>query len=547
MTVSSNQRQTQWNGDGLSFVFPTQFTFLLPTDVQVYKKLIAATTWNLLAYGTQWTMAGGGNGTAGNILLAQSPLVTETILIVRNVPYTQLVNFSANDTFPAETMEASLDKLTEADQQLDGRLSVLEAAAGVIAIPSEPYIFTNNAIIALKNTITQNAAIPAGYNAMAILPVISNGVTITVAAGSTFITLDNSLGGGNPPGGGPFALLTTNVFSGRQDFGAVTANYVNRIDPAYGDHYILKNAATALPVNTFTGEFNAFAGDVQEQSGTDSLVALHGFATSKLTHAGNAVGVEGFAINTTDKNAAGLGATLYGGIFIVENQMFTHTSPTNSGLYIDFRNRSGTGGGTPTNGSPGANQGYNKNFSAITIDCLQERGTLSGITCGWQTGIMFTKRALDKINGGALAVGIDMTAFDLGNVFAGDGTPYGSRLAACIALPTGWNGSTQLPGITWDTAKTISTLYSNVGTWEVRQATSMRFAVHAGVGLIYAGAPSIGQDYSKYLDLIGFGQYLLSFSLQGGKAGTAPSNTAAPQAFIKVRADSADAWIPLYF
>jgi hypothetical protein len=551
MTISSTTRSATYVGNNVTTAFSTVFLFSLPTDIQVYKKLTAASTWNLLAYGTDYTVTGGGVPSAvGTVTMLVAPLSTESLQIVRTVPLTQLTNLTANDVFPAETLEASFDKLTEAAQQLDARLGVVETTVGSSFIPSEPFIFTNNAILCLKNTITTNASIPSGYNGLAIFPTISNGVTVTIAAGSVFVTLDNSLGGGNPVGGGPFATLTTNTFSGRQDFGTAGANYVARVDPAYGDFYVLKNAASALPVNTFTSEFNAFAGDLREQSGSDSIVPLHGTATSKTTHTGVTCGASLVAINDTDKTGAGLGAPLFGAIAIVQNQMYTHTVSSMAGLYVLFRNRP-IASANPTNGTPGGGQGYGKNASAIYIDS-QPRGSTTGIGCGWQTGIMFDKQSLDQIQGGGtLGVGIDFTAFRFSSL-GPEGTPYANRIKACISFPTGFDSlSHSLPACTWDDAQTISTLYSYVGTWETRTSGFMRFAVGMGTGVLYANATN-ANDYSYQFDMTGQTQYLMQFSGAGGKTGvSSPSNPSTIQGWVKIRINTtggwADAYWPLYF
>jgi hypothetical protein len=490
MTISTSLRSQQFTGDSVSTVFTFGFYFIDNSHISVYRRNIGATAWNLQTYGSHYSLTGAGvqSPVGGTVTMVIVPSSSEEILVVRNVPYTQGNNLVDNDDFDAEAMERSLDLLTMGEQQLDARLSSIEALVPAAVVPSEPFIFSNNAIICLKNTITQDASIPSGFNALAIQPTISVGKTVNVPVGSIFVTLDNSLGTG---GTGPYAALTTNVFTGRQDFGTPSGSYINRIDPTYGDHYILKNAATSLPVNTSTGEFNGFAADLREQTGTDSLVPLHGAAISKLTHNGVTTGVFAGATNDTDKTAAGLGAQLFGATVYVANQVFSHTAAVGAGLYLEFRNRTpALATTTPTNGAPGAGQGYNKGFAAIYINSYI-RGTATGIPCGWQTGIMFDKQGLDRITGGALAVGIDFTALSLFGGNAPEGTPYGSRVAACIAFPTGWNGSAQLPAMTFDDAKTCSILFSNVGTLEVRQNTSMRFAVQAPMASCIVRTPPV--------------------------------------------------------
>jgi hypothetical protein len=541
MTISTVVRIATYIGNGAITAFAFPVYFIVNEHVQVYKKLTADVTWNLLAYGTDYTLTGAGNLLGGTVTMTVAPLGTESLMIARTVDYTQGLNLVANDDLTAEGLELALDKLTMADQQLDARIGAVEAAGGVPIAGGEPFIFVNNAILALKNTITQNAFIPAGFNALAIDPTISIGVSVTVAPGSVFVSLDP--GGGGGPGGG--ALLTTNVFSGRQDFGTPSGTYVVRIDPAYGDMYVNRSAAGALPVNTFTLEQNAFAGDVQVQSGTDTIAVLHGIATSKATQNGVVTGVEGIAVNATDKSGAGLGAQLWGGIFIAQNQVFNHTAGAGAGVYVQFRNRT-EALTTPVNGTPGATQGYGKNFAGIYIDA-QARGSVVGIPCGWQTGIKFSQASLDRVTGGALAVGIDMTAFDLGNV-GPEGAPYGSRIQSCIALPTGYLGINKLTGISWSTDKlSCQTFWRDIGTWEIANNGALRFAFATSTGVMYAWGGG-GYSYAQFLDLVGSASnpYLMSFSTAGGKVGVSPVNGTTPIGWVRMKADAADVFVPLY-
>lgn len=549
MTISNTTRSASYLGNGATTSFVIPFYFILNADVQVYKKLTAATTWNLLAYGTDYTLTGAGNLAGGTFVMNVAPLGTESVLVTRTVPYTQLYNLVANDTFNAETTEVGFDKLTMADQQLDGRVAAIEATLAMTPfVPSEPYVFTNNAVLALKQTITSSFAIPSGYNALGIQPTISVGVVVTIPVGSVFVTLDQGSGQGQT--GGTYALLSgaDNVFLNRQFYGTQSGSYITRIDPAYGNFYIGKTGS--LPVDAVTGEYNCFAGDLTYASTSSSIVPLHGTATSTSTHAGNAAGVVGIAINDTAKSGAGLGAILYGGIFVVENQRFDHTSANNAGGFFQFRNRA-LGAANPTNGAPGAGQGYGKNISAIQIGS-QGRGTTTGTSCGWQTGILFDSNGLDAIVSGNKAIGIDMRGFDPANL-GPEGTAYAARLSTQIALATGTvGGGAQLAAITLSTNMLdCQLLWRDIGSFEVRNNGVMRVAFATGNtgsgGIIYANSTG-ATDYSKFIDVATSGNYLMSFVGSGktSPSGGVPSNPNAIFTFIRIRIDAADVWIPGY-
>jgi hypothetical protein len=68
---------------------------------------------------TDYSVSGVGSASGGNITFVTAPSNGSVVYIARsNIPTTQLVDYTANDSFPAETHEEALDKLTMLIQQL---------------------------------------------------------------------------------------------------------------------------------------------------------------------------------------------------------------------------------------------------------------------------------------------------------------------------------------------------------------------------------------------------------------------------------------------
>ncbi|MEM7122080.1 MAG: hypothetical protein AAF563_12425 [Pseudomonadota bacterium] len=133
MAVTSATAKVSYAGNGSTTVFTVTFRFLEKSHVQVILRDAQGgeTAWT---EGTQYTLSGTG-GTSGTLTVKTSPTnytpaSGETLVITRNVPRTQEVDYGENDNFPAETHERALDKLTMLVQQQD------EAASRALVVPS---------------------------------------------------------------------------------------------------------------------------------------------------------------------------------------------------------------------------------------------------------------------------------------------------------------------------------------------------------------------------------------------------------------------------
>ena len=133
MAVTSATAKVSYAGNGSTTVFTVTFRFLEKSHVQVILRDAQGgeTAWT---ESTHYTLTGAG-GASGTLTVKTSPVnytptSGETLVITRNVPRTQEVDYSENDNFPAETHERALDKLTMLVQQQD------EAAARALIVPT---------------------------------------------------------------------------------------------------------------------------------------------------------------------------------------------------------------------------------------------------------------------------------------------------------------------------------------------------------------------------------------------------------------------------
>ena len=118
MTVSTTTSRVSYSGNGSTVTFTVPFYFIYSTDLKVYKTS-SANVQTLLVEGTDYTVTGAGVISGGSITCTTAPSSDYTIIIYRDPDTTQLVDYQANDPFPAETHERALDKLTMIAQRLN--------------------------------------------------------------------------------------------------------------------------------------------------------------------------------------------------------------------------------------------------------------------------------------------------------------------------------------------------------------------------------------------------------------------------------------------
>ena len=120
MTVSTTIIKNFHNGNGSTTNFAYQFRILEDTDLLVIIRTNSTGAEATKTLSTHYTVAGAGDASGGSITFTAGnvPASGETVVIRRNVPQTQAIDYIANDPFPAETHEEGLDRATMVAQQV---------------------------------------------------------------------------------------------------------------------------------------------------------------------------------------------------------------------------------------------------------------------------------------------------------------------------------------------------------------------------------------------------------------------------------------------
>ena len=120
MLVSNNVFKNRYVWDGSQTNFPISFPFLDNNHIQVWYAQPGQSDTDAVILGKEnYTITGAGNPAGGVLTRTTGWAVGATIAIVRNVPITQLHQYTQYDNFPAESHEDALAKLTMICQQLD--------------------------------------------------------------------------------------------------------------------------------------------------------------------------------------------------------------------------------------------------------------------------------------------------------------------------------------------------------------------------------------------------------------------------------------------
>lgn len=116
MTVAVDSGRASYATNGTTGPFTIPFYFLDATHLQVVHRSSAGVE-TTLALNTDYTVTGAGAPAGGSLTTTVAYAAGGTLTVVRDVPLTQETDYGDGDSFPAESHERALDKLTMIGQQ----------------------------------------------------------------------------------------------------------------------------------------------------------------------------------------------------------------------------------------------------------------------------------------------------------------------------------------------------------------------------------------------------------------------------------------------
>ena len=141
MTVSSETNKVTYNGNGSTDTFAYTFRILDDDDILVQKRVTSTGVLTTLIKTTDYSVTGVGEDAGGNVVLvdpATDAPSGSTIVLTRNLSLLQETDYNEYDTFPAESHETALDRLTMIAQQQQEEIGrALKMDAGVSGFTSQ--------------------------------------------------------------------------------------------------------------------------------------------------------------------------------------------------------------------------------------------------------------------------------------------------------------------------------------------------------------------------------------------------------------------------
>lgn len=261
MTLATTPPLIDYVENGITLIHPVPFQFRALTDI-VCTRIPAATGVESapLVQGSDYSVTGGGGGT-GTVTKVNGGTAGDTFRIKRFTDRSQPTDPAAHDSFPADVLEASLDRLTAVNQEQDERSDEIDAdlqqfKADEIALHGRTVrVPTAETIPELPDAATRADHYLAFNSLGAPMLGFSVAALAAVAAAITFAKGDP---GGNAMAVGAFTSLTgmtiavgqdsieTTGYAARGDGGR--ARYV--YDPAINAGYVTAHpGAAAITVN----------------------------------------------------------------------------------------------------------------------------------------------------------------------------------------------------------------------------------------------------------------------------------------------------------
>lgn len=189
MTVSSTTNRVSYTGNDVTTEF--SFPHLFYDEAHLEVSLVNADGLSTLkTITTDYTVTGEGVEAGGTVTMNVAPTSTETLVIRRVVPLTQLIDYINGGAFPSESHERGLDLLTMIAQQLNDvtinalRLSAEQSGAD---LEIEDNATTRaNTVVGFDNNGNIRLYTPAESGVASLIPQV-----YSVSAGVTDITVNS--------------------------------------------------------------------------------------------------------------------------------------------------------------------------------------------------------------------------------------------------------------------------------------------------------------------------------------------------------------------
>ena len=185
MTISTTISRISHNGNGVTTAFSFPYRFLQNADLVVIR-VNADATETTLVLNTDYTLAGADADAGGTVTCTVAPASGTRLVIFRSVEVTQEVDYITGDSFPAETHERALDRLTMVAQQLQDAVDRSAKLSETSTADADTLVANINSLAAIEDDVSAVAAIDGDVTDVAAID--SNVTTVAgIAANVTTV------------------------------------------------------------------------------------------------------------------------------------------------------------------------------------------------------------------------------------------------------------------------------------------------------------------------------------------------------------------------
>ena len=303
MTVSTTIIKSSHNGNGSTTTFAYSFRILSNSDLVVIIRNNSTGTETTKTLTTHYTVSGAGDPSGGSITFTSGniPASGETVVIRRNVPQTQSIDYIANDPFPAETHEEGLDRATMIAQQVSeatdrsiklsrtNTMTSTEFTVGATDRANKILAFDGNGEISVTQELGTFKGNWSSGTAYAARDLVKDTSTNNI-----FIVNTAHTASGSQP-------LTTNTNSAKYDLIVDAATATTAQTAASNSATAAANSATAAA----TSETNAANSANSATSSASTATTKASEASTSATNAENAKNAAEAALDTFDDKFLG--------------------------------------------------------------------------------------------------------------------------------------------------------------------------------------------------------------------------------------------------
>ena len=130
MTVAAKNPLELYDGDGVTTAFAARWRYL-STATLLVEKISPAGDATVLQLGLDYSATAGETDAGGTVSLFEAPAVGDRLRIRRVTPQAQQTDYPATGSFPSESHERALDRLTMIAQRFGDADHHLERYAGL--------------------------------------------------------------------------------------------------------------------------------------------------------------------------------------------------------------------------------------------------------------------------------------------------------------------------------------------------------------------------------------------------------------------------------